>query len=45
MTYYPHGDPDGPADGYPGSIFGLGHDHQRMADKDEKSIIHVWKVT
>jgi hypothetical protein len=26
MTYYPHGDPDGPADGYPGSIFGTGHD-------------------
>ena len=26
MTYYPDGDPDGPADGYPGSIFGTGHD-------------------
>ncbi len=26
MTYYPHGDPDGPADGYPGSIFATGHD-------------------
>lgn len=26
MTYYPNGDPDGPADGYPGSIFGAGHD-------------------
>ena len=25
MTYYPDGDPDGPADGYPGSIFGIGH--------------------
>jgi len=25
MTYYPDGDPDGPADGYPGSIFGTGH--------------------
>ena len=26
MAYYPDGDPDGPADGYPGSIFGVGHD-------------------
>ena len=26
MTCYPAGDPDGPADGYPGSIFGTGHD-------------------
>jgi hypothetical protein len=26
MTYYPNGDPDGPADGYPGSIFATGHD-------------------
>jgi hypothetical protein len=25
MTYYPDGDPGGPADGYPGSIFGTGH--------------------
>ncbi len=26
MTYYPGGDPTGPSDGYPGSIFGIGHD-------------------
>ena len=25
MSYYPGGDPDGPADGCPGSIFGTGH--------------------
>ena len=25
MTYYPNGDPGGPNDGYPGSIFGTGH--------------------
>jgi len=25
MTYYPDGDPTGPNDGYPGSIFGCGH--------------------
>lgn len=25
MAYYPNGDPDGPADGFPGSIFGTGH--------------------
>jgi len=26
MAYYPDGDPAGPDDGYPGSIFGTGHD-------------------
>ena len=26
MTYYPDGDPGGPDDGFPGSIFGTGHD-------------------
>jgi hypothetical protein len=26
MTYYPGGDPAGPADGYPGSLFATGHD-------------------
>ena len=26
MTYYPVGDPTGPDDGYPGSLFGTGHD-------------------
>ncbi len=26
MAYYPDGDPRGPADGFPGSIFGTGHD-------------------
>lgn len=26
MTYYPNGDPAGEADGYPGSLFGAGHD-------------------
>lgn len=28
LTYYPLGDPAGPDDGYPGSLFGFGHDHQ-----------------
>ncbi|MEJ2412068.1 MAG: hypothetical protein P8Y34_03600 [Anaerolineales bacterium] len=28
LTYYPGGDPNGPADGFPGSLFGFGHDHQ-----------------
>jgi hypothetical protein len=28
MTYYPDGDPSGPNDQYPGSIFGTGHAHQ-----------------
>ena len=26
MTFYPGGDPTGPSDGYPGSVFGVGHD-------------------
>jgi hypothetical protein len=26
MTYYPDGDADGPHDGFPGSLFGTGHD-------------------
>jgi hypothetical protein len=27
LTYYPDGDPDSPDDGFPGSLFGFGHDH------------------
>jgi hypothetical protein len=27
LTYYPEGDPDGADDGFPGSLFGFGHDH------------------
>nr|MBN1229762.1 hypothetical protein [Anaerolineae bacterium] len=26
LTYYPDGDPNGPDDGFPGSLFGTGHD-------------------
>ncbi len=29
MTCYPEGDPQGANDGYPGSIFAVGHDHQQ----------------
>ena len=33
MAYYPDGDPDGPDDGFPGSIFGVGHDwHQYVSE-------------
>ncbi len=28
LTYYPDGDPDGEADGFPGSLYGFGHDQQ-----------------
>jgi len=28
LTYYPEGDPEGPEDGFPGSLYGYGHDHQ-----------------
>jgi hypothetical protein len=30
MTYYPDGDPNGPDDGFPGSLFILGHDHHQL---------------
>jgi hypothetical protein len=33
MAYSPQGDPKGPDDGYPGSIFGLGHDHHQMVSE------------
>ena len=33
MTYYPGGDPEGPADGFPGSLFVVGHDwYQHVAE-------------
>ncbi len=32
-TYYPDGDPSGDADGYPGSIFGVGHDHTQYVSE------------
>lgn len=32
-AYYPAGDPDGADDGYPGSIFAVGHDHQQMVSE------------
>jgi hypothetical protein len=33
MAYFPGGDPDGPDDGYPGSIFATGHDHQQCVSE------------
>ncbi|MFQ6014423.1 MAG: hypothetical protein ACE5NP_03135 [Anaerolineae bacterium] len=33
MTYYPDGDPTGLADGYPGSIFGVGHDQTQYVSE------------
>jgi hypothetical protein len=33
MAYYPEGDPHGPADGYPGSIFGTGHDFNQFVSE------------
>jgi len=32
-TYYPDGDPGGPADGYPGSLFGVGHDQTQYVSE------------
>jgi len=33
MTYYPDGDPTGPEDGHPGSLFAVGHDHHQMVSE------------
>jgi hypothetical protein len=33
MTFYPGGDPQGPADGYTGSLFILGHDHRQLVSE------------
>lgn len=32
-AYYPDGDPTGPADGYPGSIYGIGHDWEKQVSE------------
>ena len=40
MAVYPGGDPDGPADGYPGSIFGTGHDWNQYVS-EILSLIHI----
>ena len=35
MAYHPGGDPSGPADGFPGSLFGAGHDQtQHLSEID-----------
>ncbi len=33
MTYYPDGDPAGPDDGFPGSLFAVGHDHHQLVSE------------
>lgn len=33
MTFYPDGDPNGPSDGYTGSIFGTGHDQYQYVSE------------
>jgi hypothetical protein len=33
MAYYPQGDPDGTDDGFPGSLFAVGHDHQQYVSE------------
>jgi hypothetical protein len=33
LTFYPDGDPDGGEDGFPGSLFGVGHDHQQYVSE------------
>lgn len=33
LAYFPAGDPDGPDDGFPGSLFGIGHDwHKQVSE-------------
>jgi hypothetical protein len=33
LTCYPSGDPSGPNDGFPGSLFGFGHDQQMLVSE------------
>ncbi|MBM3145913.1 MAG: hypothetical protein FJ010_13290 [Chloroflexi bacterium] len=33
LTYYPAGDPAGPDEGFPGSLFGVGHDHTLLVSE------------
>lgn len=33
LTYFPRGDPGGVDDGYPGSLFGVGHDQQQYVSE------------
>ena len=33
LTYFPDGDPSGPNDGHPGSLFGVGHDHTQYVSE------------
>jgi hypothetical protein len=33
LSYYPDGDPNGAADGFPGSLFGVGHDQQQFVSE------------
>jgi hypothetical protein len=33
IAYYPLGDQDGPDDGFPGSLFAVGHDHQQYVSE------------
>jgi len=33
LTYNPNGNPDGPQDGYPGSLFGFGHDQDMLVSE------------
>ncbi len=33
LTYVPDGDPDGAADGFPGSLFGFGHDQDMLVSE------------
>jgi len=33
MAYYPEGDPSGADDGFPGSLFAVGHDHQQYVSE------------
>ncbi|MFQ5420180.1 MAG: hypothetical protein ACE5EY_07440, partial [Anaerolineae bacterium] len=33
MAFYPGGDPDGPDDGFPGSLFAVGHDHHQLVSE------------
>ena len=37
-AYYPEGDPEGPDDGYPGSIFATGHEWEQQVSEIKKTV-------
>ena len=47
LTYYPDGDPQGIDDGFPGSLFGVGHDQQLYVSESAFLLLSfrvIWRI-